>query len=307
MTGALSTAGALSARRDREAGQRRFGFLLTVPAVIAFATLILGPFLYSVWLSFQEYQLTSAAPVFVGLRNLRRLAEDPYFWQAWRNTLIFVSTATAAATATGTLYALLMNEAIPGRRLIRAASLLPWVFPSAVTAFLWAWLFHGQYGVINAGLISLGIMDRPLFWLSDSRGAMMAVIIAKTWLSTPVVMLFVLAALQSVSSDQVEAARIDGAGDGAVVRHVVIPHIRRTLGIVIVLQAMANLQTFDVIYAMTAGGPVRATTVLSIEVYRRAFENWDLGMASAIGLVWFLTIAVFAIVYLRMLLSEQES
>jgi multiple sugar transport system permease protein len=289
---------------DFEAAQRRFGFLLTVPAILAFVALILGPFLYSVWLAFHEYRLTSAEPVFVGLRNLRQLAGDPYFWQAWRNTLLFVGVATLTTTALGTLYALLMNEAIRGRALLRAASLLPWVFPSTVTAFLWAWLFHGQYGVINAGLISMGIIDQPLFWLSDDAGAMMAVIIAKTWLSTPVVMLFVLAALQTVSQDQVEAARIDGAGDWQVIRHIVIPHISRTLGIVMVLQAMANLQTFDVIYAMTAGGPVRATTVLSIEVYRRAFENWDLGMASAIGIIWFVTIAVFAIAYLRMLLKD---
>ena len=258
------------------------------------------------WLAFHEYRLTSPEPVFVGLRNLKQLAGDPYFWQAWRNTLVFVSIATVVTTATGTLYALLLNEAIRGRAIIRAASLLPWVFPSTVTAFLWAWLFHGQYGIINAGLISLGIIDSPVFWLSDGAGAMMGVIIAKTWLSTPVVMLFVLAALQTVSQDQVEAARLDGAGDGAVVRYIVIPHISRTLGIVIVLQAMANLQTFDVIYALTAGGPVRATTVLSIEVYRRAFESWDLGMAAAIGIIWFLTIAVFAVSYLRLLLKDEE-
>jgi multiple sugar transport system permease protein len=266
--------------------------------------LIFGPFLNSLWLAFQEYRLTSQFPTFVGLRNLAALIGDLYFWQAWRNTLVFVTIATTLTTCLGTLYALLLNEALPGRTVVRSASLLPWVLPSTVTAFLWSWLFHGQYGVINAGLLSAGLIDGPVFWLSSAGGAMAAVIVAKAWLSTPVVMLFVLAALQSVSQDQIEAARIDGAGDFAVIRHVVIPHIRRTLGIVIVLQAMGNLQTFDVIYAMTAGGPVRATTVLSIEVYRRAFESWDLGMASAIGIIWFLTIAAFAIPYLKMLLKE---
>lgn len=292
------------ASQNFEGAQRRFGFLLTVPAILAFVALILGPFLYSLWLAFHEYRLTSPAPEFVGVRNLRQLAADPYFWQAWRNTLVFVGTTTFVTTAMGTLYALLMNEAIRGRTIIRAASLFPWVFPSTVTAVLWAWLLNGQYGVVNAGLISLGIIDQPMFWLSNDTGAMMGVVIAKTWLSVPVVMLFVLAALQTVSQEQVEAARIDGASDYAVVRHIVIPHISRTLGIVIVLQAMGNLQHFDVIYAMTGGGPVRATTVLSIEVYRRAFENWDLGMASAIGIIWFLTITVFAIIYLRMLLKD---
>jgi multiple sugar transport system permease protein len=166
-------------------------------------------------------------------------------------------------------------------------------------------MFHGQYGIINAGLLSLGIIDRPLFWLSDPAGAMLSIIVAKAWLSTPIVMLFVLAALQTLPDEQVEAARIDGAADFEVIRYIVIPHISRTLGIVIVLQAMGNLQMFDVVYAMTSGGPVRATTVLSIEVYRRAFESWDVGLASAVGLFWFATIASVAIFYLRLLFKDE--
>jgi multiple sugar transport system permease protein len=291
--------------KDFEAAQRRFGFLLTVPAAIAFGILILEPFLNSLWLALNEYNLASDKPRFVGLQNIVKLAGDPYFWQSWRTTLIFVIITTFATTVLGTAYALLMNEPFRGRSLIRAASLLPWVLPSTVTAFLWVWMFHGQYGIINAGLLSVGLIDRPLFWLSDPNGAMLSVIVAKAWLSTPVVMLFVLAALQTLPDEQVEAARIDGATDYAVIRYIVIPHISRTLGIVIVLQAMGNLQMFDVIYAMTSGGPVRATTVLSIEVYRRAFESWDLGLAAAIGLFWFATIASVAIFYLRLLFRDE--
>jgi multiple sugar transport system permease protein len=291
--------------KDFEAAQRRFGFLLTVPAAIAFGILILEPFLNSLWLALNEYNLASDKPRFVGLQNIVKLAGDPYFWQSWRTTLVFVIITTFATTVLGTAYALLMNEPFRGRSVVRAASLLPWVLPSTVTAFLWVWMFHGQYGIINAGLLSVGLIERPLFWLSDPNGAMLSVIVAKAWLSTPVVMLFVLAALQTLPDEQVEAARIDGATDYAVIRYIVIPHISRTLGIVIVLQAMGNLQMFDVIYAMTSGGPVRATTVLSIEVYRRAFESWDLGLAAAIGLFWFATIASVAIFYLRLLFRDE--
>ena len=148
--------------------------------------------------------------------------------------MLFVVVATLATTILGTVYALLLNEAFKGRTILRAASLLPWVLPSIVTAFLWVWLFHGQYGLINAGLLSAGLIDKPIFWLSDPNGAMLSVIVAKAWLSTPVVMLFVLAALQTLPDDQVEAAWIDGAGDTSVIRYVVLPHIRRTLGIVVV-------------------------------------------------------------------------
>ncbi|WP_181183594.1 MULTISPECIES: carbohydrate ABC transporter permease [unclassified Mesorhizobium] len=290
--------------RTLDAAQHRFGFALTVPALIAFLLLIFVPFARSLWLAFNEYLLTSAEPRFVGLANFVRLFADPGFRESWRVTGIFVICTTSITTLFGTTYALLLNEPMRGRTIIRAASLLPWVLPSTVTALLWSWLYNGQYGVVNAVLLWTGLIHQPIFFLSDSVGAMIAVISAKAWLSTPVVMLFVLAALQSLPQEQVEAARIDGANDFHVIRYVVLPHIRKTLGVMIILQAMGNLQMFDIIYAMTSGGPVRATTVFSIEVYRRAFENWDLGMASAIGVIWFLTIAVIAIPYLRSMFTE---
>ncbi|MBN9497259.1 MAG: sugar ABC transporter permease [Alphaproteobacteria bacterium] len=286
--------------------QAWFGLGLTVPALAGFFVLILGPFLASVYFALHEYRIDSAVPTFVGTRNLEALWRETTFWQSWRTTVLYVVVTTGLTAVLGTAYALFLNEPFRGRNIVRAASLLPWVLPSTVTAFLWAWMFHGQYGVINAALLTLGTINQPFFWLSTSNGALAAVILAKAWLSTPIVMLFVLAALQSLPMEQVEAARLDGAGDGAVLRYVVLPHISRTLGIVLVLQAMGNLQVFDVIYAMTAGGPVRATTVLSIEVYRRAFEQWNLGMAAAVGLVWFATIAGVALVYLRMLLKDND-
>lgn len=286
------------------ARQRRFGLLLTLPALVAFLALILGPFANSVWLSLHEYTIDSTFPRFVGLANFERLAADPAFWQSWRATIVYVVITTLFTTVAGSVYALLLNEPMTGRAGLRAASLFPWVLPSTVTAFLWAWMFNGQYGIINAVLLTVGFIHQPIFWLANGNGALLSVIVAKVWLSTPVVTLFVTAALQSLPQEQVEAARIDGAGDLAVIRHIVLPHIKRTLGIVIVLQAMGNLQVFDVIYAMTAGGPVRATTVLSIEVYRRAFDSWNLGMASAVGVIWFFTVAVLAIWYLRTLLKD---
>jgi multiple sugar transport system permease protein len=134
---------------------------------------------------------------------------------------------------------------------------------------------------------------------------MAGVILAKTWLSVPLFMAFFLAGLQGVPQDQVDAARVDGCHNAGVLRFVVLPHLRPTMVIVLVLGAMGNLQQFDVIYAMTQGGPVRATTTLSIEVYRQAFQNWNVGLACAIGVLWFATIAVPAFVYLRALFRRE--
>lgn len=279
--------------------ENQFGFLIVLPAVIVFAAVILYPFLNSLRLSLFRSTLAAPDPVFRGLDNFTRLFGDPAFLATWLRTLVFVVCTTALTFALGLVWAIVLNQSFRGHKLLRSLSLLPWVLPSTVTAFLWAWLLHGQVGLLNAGLIALGIIDTPVVWLSDATGAMAAVVVAKAWLSTALVMTFFLAALQSLPMELVEAARIDGARDRQVIRHIVMPHLRNTAIVVLVLQAMGNLQQIDVIYAMTGGGPVRATSVLSIEVYRTAFQNWNIGLAAAIGVVWFVTISIPAAVYLR--------
>jgi multiple sugar transport system permease protein len=134
---------------------------------------------------------------------------------------------------------------------------------------------------------------------------MAAVVVAKVWLSVPLFMAFFLAGLQTVSNDQLDAARVDGCSQWGLLRHVVLPHLVPTLVVVTVLGAMGNLQAFDVIYALTQGGPIKATTMLSVEVYKQAFQNWDMGTASAVGVMWFVTIAVPAGFYLRLLFRRE--
>lgn len=297
-----ATAGALprlAGISQAERGRRRFGLLLTLPAVAFYLVLILYPFLASVGLSLFRSTLTAPDPVFRGLDNFARLAEDPTFFAAWLRTLVFVGLATALTVAIGLAWAIVLNQGFRGARLLRSMTLLPWVMPSAVTALLWAWLLNGQYGVLNAYLMQLHVIEEGIIWLASPTGAMAAIILAKTWLSTALVMTFFLASLQTLSMDQVEAARLDGATNRHVIRYVILPHVRRTLIVVAVLQAMGNLQQLDVIYAMTGGGPAGATSVMSIEVYKKAFQQWNLGLASAIGVIWFVTISIPATIYLR--------
>ncbi len=286
-------------RRALGTVERRFGVLVVMPALLVFCAVILRPFLESLWLALHEYTVVMPGPVFVGLANLERLLGDATFRETWMRTVLFVTVTTGLTVVLGTAWALILNDPFRGSAFLRSASLVPWVLPSTVTALLWVWVLHGQYGLLNAVLLSTRVIAAPIFWLSSEWGAMAAIVIAKSWLSTPVVMVFALAGLATLPLDQVEAARLDGATNRALLRHIVLPHLRAVLLIVAVLQAMGNLQQFDVIYAMTGGGPVRATTVLSIEVYRDAFQDWNLGIACAVGVVWFLTIAIPATYYLR--------
>jgi multiple sugar transport system permease protein len=297
---------AAPARGGLKAHERRTGILLLTPALIAFACVILWPFLQSVGMAFFKYTIEMQAPEYVGLANFTKLMTDQSMLVIWFNTLVFVVLTTGITFLLGLAWALIMNQAFAGRNFLRAISLLPWVLPTTVTAFLAAWIFNGQYGVFNAILIKMGLIQEPVAWLAEETGAMAAVIITKAWLSVPLYMAFFLAGLQGVSQDQVDAARVDGCENVGVLRYVVLPHLAPTMIIVTVLGAMGNLQVFDVIYALTQGGPIRATTVLSIEVYKQAFQNWDLGTASAVGVLWFVTMAIPAGLYLRILFKREQ-
>lgn len=292
----------LARRGGLKAGERRVGWLFLLPALAAFTLVIALPFLRALGLAFTRYDLQTPAPVFIGLDNFRAILASPEVLGAFVVTAVYVVLATAFTVLLGLAWAILLNQTFRGRTALRALSLLPWVLPSTVSAFVWAWIFNARYGVLNAALLELGLIPFPTAWLSTQGGAMTAIVITKVWLSIPLFMSFFLAGLQGLDREQVEAARVDGATNWPILRDHVLPHIKPVLLVVVVLGVIGNLQQFDTIFALTGGGPVRATTVLSIEVYRRAFDQWDIGMASAIGLLWVATILPAAYVYLRHLL-----
>ncbi len=290
-------------RGGLKAGERRIGWLFLIPALAAFTLVIAFPFVRALAYAFTRYDLQTPSPVFIGLDNFRTILCSPEVLGSFATTAIYVVFATAFTVLLGLAWAILLNQTFRGRTALRALSLLPWVLPSTVCAFVWGWIFNSRYGVLNAALLEFGLIPFPTAWLSTSAGAMTAIVITKVWLSIPLYMSFFLAGLQGLDREQVDAARVDGAGNWPILRDHVLPHLKPVLLVVVVLGIIGNLQQFDTIYALTGGGPVRATTVLSIEVYRRAFDQWDVGMASAIGLLWVVTILPAAYVYLRHLLK----
>lgn len=293
-------------RGGLKAGESRFGLLLLLPALVAFGLVVLSPFLQALALSLHRWTLMDPEPVWVGLANFREVLTSPAIGQSFVTTALYVGITTTVSIVLGLSWALILNQPFRGRSAIRALSLLPWIMPSTVTAFLWAWIFSSRYGVLNAVMLEAGAIEYPQAWLSTSAGAMAAIVITKVWLSIPLFMAFFLAGLQSLDREQIEAARVDGAGNRAVLFHHILPHLRPVLLVVIVLGMIGNLQQFDTIWALTGGGPVRATTVLSIEVYRTAFEQWDLGIAATVGVLWVATILPPAYFYLRQLMKGAE-
>lgn len=170
---------------------------------------------------------------------------------------------------------------------------------------MWSWIFNGQYGVLNGILEGLGILEEGIPWLGQTSTALLCVIIARTWQMLPWYMAFLLGGLQGVSMDQIEAGRVDGANNWQIFWYMVLPSMKTIALLVLILGAVGNLQHFDLPWTMVQGGPARATTTLSIEVYTTAFKNWNMGKAATIGTIWAVLLALFSFVYLRQV-NESE-
>lgn len=278
---------------------RQVGFLLVVPGLAVFAAIILYPFVDAVLMSFTDRSLLYPDYDWVWLENYVKVFKAPYFLPTLGTTALFVVLATLIPFVLGFIWAILLNQGFKGSELLRGLTLVNWIIPGIAIGFLWSWIFNGQYGVLNGLLTNLGILDKGVSWMGQTQTALLCVVIARSWQMLPWYMAFLLGGLQGVSTDQIEAARIDGAGNWQTFLHVVLPQMRSIVTLVLALGTSGNLQHFDLPWTMTEGGPARATTTLSIEVYTTAFKNWDMGKAATVGTIWALLLACFSFVYLR--------
>jgi multiple sugar transport system permease protein len=265
--------------------------------------LILLPLVNGVRLSF-----TNASPLvrewrWIGFGNFRRVLGDPVFWEVVGNTFLIVGCAVVIATVVGFGIALLLTSAIKGLRILRAAIFQIWIVPWISVAVLWSWLFHTDYGVLNHLFMAAGLIDEPVRWLAREATAKVALIAAFSWRMIPFMMVVSLAAIQSVPRELLDAASVDGAGYWSRVRYVILPLVANAILIVCLLDAVRLFQEITVPWMLTGGGPVHATTTLSLYTYKLAFERWSFGAASAVGTLWLVFLVAFAAVYVRLLVS----
>ena len=276
---------------------------LVLPATGVLAIVVGYPIVYTLVLSLQDYNLLGTTPEqFVGDANYRKLLDDPTFWQSLGNTAIYTFGSVAIAALAGLVLALL-TENLGGRRgrLARALLLTPWAVPFVVVAFLFRYMYLQNGGVINAVLLATGVIDAPITWLNVASLALPAVMVTNIWAMTPFFFLLLAAALAGIPNEVLESARVDRARGWSLVAHIKLPFLRNALLVSSLLMVIANFNDFAKIWAMTQGGPGYSTTTLVIYVYRQAFENFAIGYASAIGVVWLLLLLAFAVVYLRAL------
>lgn len=274
--------------------ERRSGISFVVPATVALASVALFPILYGAWMSLQRLILVFHEQRFVGLSNWAFLVRDGRFWSALGNTLYFVVVGVALEVVLGMAAALLLDQAIRGRGLFRAAVLVPWSVPTVVSAKLWAHLLAPGEGPLAH------LSGSQVNWLGTAGLAMHAAIVVDAWKTTPFVALLLLAGLQSIPGDVYEAAAVDGAGRFRRFWSITVPLLMPTLLVTVLFRALDAFRVFDVIYVLTEGGPANTTETLSIYAYKTLMRGGDFGYGATLATATFLGVGVLAALYLRL-------
>jgi ABC-type sugar transport system permease subunit len=282
----------------------RFPAVWLLPVLIPVAALTLYPVAHALWTSLHQVMLLFPDEEFVGLANYENVLTGPYFLVALKNSLIFTAVAAPTAVILGTATALFLNRSFFGVTALRSIILIPWALPGAISAVLWVWVFHPSWGVINSILFEIGAIDRSIQWLSNPRLALVSVIVAHVWTQIPFTVVLMMAALSTLNPELTEAAKIDGANRWQQFRHVVFPHIKAIAVVLLIYNALTAFTSYDIVYAMTGGGPGTATTLLSFQIWKESFSMYDFGAGSAVAFIVVAISALLIVAILRAIPSD---
>ena len=281
-------------------------FLL--PALTIYAVFALYPMVDALVLSFFDWDGISDDRRFVGFQNYVQIfTQDPVFWTAFKNSLVWVVLSLVAPTLIGLLLALGLDQRIWGRSTLRAIFYLPAIVASIAVATIWSWMYNPILGMINSLFRSLGLGFLVQDWLGNPDIALFSIFLAYVWQSSGVAMILFLAGLQGVSQELKEAARVDGANRWQVFRNVTVPSLRETFIVVIVLTIINSLKVFDLIVGLTSGGPAQSTQVLALWSYTQSFGLHDFGNGMAIAVVLLAITLAIVIPYILWTSRGEES
>jgi multiple sugar transport system permease protein len=294
-------------RADRRPGggwlsgfaDRRFKYLAITPAVVVILLIGLFPIVYTAVVSFQNINMLEEDTSFSGLMNYARLLHDARFWQALLHTFLFLAVALPVELVLGLLLAFLFLERMPGRKVFVALLVPPVVISPIIAGATWRLLFDNRFGPINQILGWLTGEEQAILWLVNPSFVHPAILIAEIWQWTPFMFLLLLAALSNVDRSQLEAAEIDGAGFGVTFCKILLPAIRPVLAIAVLIRALDLFRLFDVVWALTRGGPGTMTETVSIYAYVQGFQQFETSYTAAMTFVIIIILNVLVILALR--------
>lgn len=266
-------------------------YFFVFPVLLVLLLLVVYPLTYGIYISFFNTDLGKKWD-FIGLKNyLTIFSQDSFLKNIWI-TFKFTILVVIGHFIIGILLGLALNQKKKGVTFFRTILILPWLFPDVVIALIFKWLANPMYGLFNSFLVNHGIIEKQISWLGSTQWAFAIVVLVCIWKGYPLVLVNVIAALQSVSSDILEAARVDGANSIQLLFRVILPAIKPVLSTTIILDVVWWFKHYTIVELLTSGGPNSVTSIVSIGIYKEAFEYFKFGKAAAMAVV------VFAICYL---------
>lgn len=282
-------------------------YYFLAPALAVLTVIILFPILSNLWMSVHKVQLLKGGDdQFVGLGNYIRLLGSSTFQGSVGASLRFTFVSLPLALVLGMGMALVFNEIRKARPVFTAFLLVPWAIAPVVTGYMWRWLFHDSFGLINHFLLSIGVIEANVPWLAQPDTAMAATVVANVWRFMPYITIMLLAGLQGIPAELYEAAHVDGANIVERFFHVTLPQLRHVMAVVFLFATIWMVNDFALIFIMTEGGPAKATLVVPISVYRFAFEHLRLGRGAAAAMLLLVFLLSVSAIFIRIIFADRK-
>jgi len=274
------------------------------PVLILVIVFTVYPFGYAIWNSLFQILLILPVTPFVGIRNYIDVVSSIYFREALFNTLLFAAITAPITVVIALGVARLLLTKFVGRSIVRAVVLLPWAMPGAVSGIIWVWIFHGQWGILNAVLLRLGIISSYVLWLDQPILAKFSVMVAHIWTQIPFASILLMAALSIINREIYEAAEVDGASPVRRLFSITLPQIKGMMLIALIYESIMGLTSYDLTYSMTGGGPGGATTLLSYYIWAESFKMLQFGRGAALGVIMAVITLVLILMIMRVVPGE---
>ena len=282
------------------------GAALVLPALLLLAVLTLYPVAYGIWISLFSKHSFFPEQSFVGLANYLAIAADEEFWRSLRLGLVYSLSTIALQLVLGVAAALILHQSFPGRGLVRALTIFPYVVPTVIAVVIWKWLLNAQFGLVNHALEAAGLIGEPVSWMGH-EWIMVSLILVSVWQFFPFVVLAVLARLQTIAPELYEAAKVDGASALRRFIHVTLPQLASVLFVVVLLRSIWMFTKFDTPWLMIQGGGAETyIRTLPVYTYQRTFAWYEAGRGSAMAVIMFLMLVAAAAIYFRLWRREEK-
>ncbi len=281
-------------------------YLLIAPAVIFMLVVYVYPLLLTFKYSVSEVHVLTQKTTFVGLENFKKVFSDPTLTSTITRTIKWVALTVFLKIFIGTLTALLMTVKIRGSKIYKFLILVPWAMPSVVVSIIWSWIFNGNAGYLNYYMLKFNLISEPIHWLAGRNTAFFATALVDAWAGISLISMIMLSGFNSISESLYEAAKVDGANAIERFTNVTFPGIRKVLLITTILTTIWTFNSYNIIWVLTEGGPVDATTTMVVKIWKEAFDRFNFGVSSALSVVAFIILTVLSIVYWRILNKEGD-